>query len=218
MRSRWFGLVIAALAVAISIWAYPSLPPRVATHWDLRGTPDGFSSRAWAVAIIPIVIIAMTVLFNVLPKLDPRRENYAKFLSSYWLIANAVIVFVLVAHGMIITTGLGYSVKIDRLMPLGVGFLFTFLGNYLTRVEPNWFIGIRTPWTLSSDTVWRKTHRTGGWLMVLGGLALASGAFLPAAMLLPLFIVTIVVVGVIPVVQSYVLWKKEQGARSREQI
>ena len=218
MRSRWFGLVIAALAVAISIWAYPSLPPRVATHWDLRGTPDGFSSRAWAVALIPIVIIAMTVLFNVLPKLDPRRENYAKFLTSYWLIANAVIVFILVAHGLIITAGLGYSVKIDRLMPLGVGLLFVFLGNYLTRVEPNWFIGIRTPWTLSSDTVWRKTHRTGGWLMVLGGLALASGAFLPAAMLLPLFIVTIVVVAVIPIVQSYVLWKKEQGARSREQI
>lgn len=214
MRSRWFGLVIAALAVAISIWAYPSLPPRVATHWDLRGTPDGFSSRAWAVALIPIVIIAMTVLFNVLPKLDPRRENYAKFLSSYWLIANAVIVFVLVAHGMIITTGLGYSVKIDRLMPLGVGFLFVFLGNYLTRVEPNWFIGIRTPWTLSSDTVWRKTHRTAGWLMVLGGLALASGAFLPAAMLLPLFIVTIVVVAVIPIVQSYVLWKRERHDRA----
>jgi len=214
MRSRWFGLVIAALAVAISIWAYPSLPPRVATHWDLRGTPDGFSSRAWAVALIPIVIIAMTGLFNVLPKLDPRRENYAKFLSSYWLIANAVIVFILVAHGMIITTGLGLSVRIDRLMPLGVGLLFVFLGNYLTRVEPNWFIGIRTPWTLSSDTVWRKTHRTAGWLMVLGGLVLASGAFLPGAMLLPLFIVTIVVVAVIPIVQSYVLWKRERHDRA----
>jgi len=214
MRSRWFGLVIAALAVAISIWAYPSLPPRVATHWDLRGTPDGFSSRAWAVALIPIVIIAMTGLFNVLPKLDPRRENYAKFLSSYWLIANAVIVFILVAHGMIITTGLGLSVRIDRLMPLGVGLLFVFLGNYLTRVEPNWFIGIRTPWTLSSDTVWRKTHRTGGWLMVLGGLALASGAFLPGVMLMPLFIVTIVVVAVIPIVQSYVLWKRERHDRA----
>ena len=214
MRSRWFGLVIAALAVAISIWAYPSLPPRVATHWDLRGTPDGFSSRAWAVALFPIVIIAMTGLFNVLPKLDPRRENYAKFLSSYWLIANAVIVFILVAHGMIITSGLGYSVRIDRLMPLGVGLLFAFLGNYLTRVEPNWFIGIRTPWTLSSDMVWRKTHRTAGWLMVLGGLVLASGAFLPGAMLLPLFIVTIVVVAVIPIVQSYVLWKRERHDRA----
>src|SRR6266704_2435168 len=105
MRSRWFGLVIAAVAVAVSIWAYPRLPPTVATHWDLRGA------------------------------------NYDKFLSSYWLIANAVIVFVLVAHAMIIASALGYSVRIDRLMPLGFGLLFIFLGNYITRVEPHWFVG-----------------------------------------------------------------------------
>ena len=213
MRSRWFGLVIAALAVVVSIWAYPRLPATVATHWDLRGTPDGFSSRGWAVAIGPLVIVAITVLFNVLPKLDPRRENYAKFLSSYWLIANAVIVFTLVAHAMLIATGLGYSVRIDRLMPLGVGLLFIFLGNYMTRVEPNWFVGIRTPWTMSSDTVWRKTHRTGGWLMVIGGAVLAAGAFLPHGAFLPLLVTTLVIVVVIPIVQSYVLWKKEQHDR-----
>jgi len=153
----------------------------------------------------------MTVIFNVLPKVDPRRENYARFLSSYWLIANAVIVFLLVAHAMIIASGLGFDVKIDRLMPLGVGLLFVFLGNYLTRVEPNWFVGIRTPWTLSSDSVWRRTHRTGGWLMVIGGLVLAASAFVPRPAFLVLFVATIVIVAVIPIVQSYVLWKREQG-------
>jgi len=214
MRSRWFGLVIAALAVAISIWAYPRLPPTVATHWNLRGTPDGFSSRGLAVAIMPLLIVGMTGLFNVLPKIDPRRENYARFLTSYWLIANAVIVFMLVAHAMIIASGLGFSVRVDRLMPVGVGLLFVFLGNYLTRVEPNWFVGIRTPWTLSSDTVWRKTHRTGGWLMVIGGLVLAIGAFLPHGAFLPLLVVTILLVALIPIVQSYVLWKREQHDRS----
>ena len=96
-------------------------------------------------------------------------------------------------------------------MPLGFGLLFIFLGNYITRVEPNWFVGIRTPWTLSSDTVWRKTHRTGGWLMVLGGLVIAACAFLPQGAFLPLFIPAIVVIAVVPIVQSYVLWKREQG-------
>ena len=211
MRSRWFGLVIAAVAVAVSLWAYPQLPPTVATHWNLRGTPDGFSGRGWAVAIMPLVILVMTGLFNVLPKLDPRRENYAKFLGTYWLIANAVIVFMLIAHGMIIATGLGYSVKIDRLMPIGVGVLFIILGNYLTRVEPNWFVGIRTPWTLTSDTVWRKTHRTGGWLMVLGGIVIAACAVFPPGAFLPLFIAAVLIMAVIPIVQSYVLWKREQG-------
>ncbi|HET9384051.1 MAG TPA: SdpI family protein [Gemmatimonadales bacterium] len=217
MRSRWFGLVIAAVAVAISIWAYPSLPPSVATHWNLRGTPDGFSSRLVAVAIGPLLIVGITLLFNVLPKFDPRRENYAKFRSTYWLFANAVIAFMLIIHGIVIATGLGYSVRIDRLMPLFVGLLFVVIGNYLTRVEPNWFVGIRTPWTLSSDTVWRKTHRTGGGLMVLGGLIVATAAFLPHAALLPLLIAALVVAAVVPVVLSYVLWKRERGAGSGEQ-
>jgi uncharacterized membrane protein len=210
MRSRWFGLVIFALAAALSIWAYPSLPPTVATHWNLRGTPDGFSSRGLAIAIGPLVIVGITLLFIVLPKLDPKRENYARFLGTYWLFANAIIVFMLLAHALIIATGLGYPVKIDRLMPLGIGLLFIVIGNYLTRVEPNWFVGIRTPWTLSSETVWRKTHRTGGWVMVIGGLALATAAFLPNAALLPLLVATIVVVAVIPIVQSYILWKREK--------
>jgi len=210
MRSRWFGLVVAAVAVAVSIWAYPSLPPAVATHWNVRGPADGFSSRIVAVSIFPIVVLVMTGLFNVLPKVDPRRENYGKFLSTYWLIANAVIVFMLIGHGMIIATGLGYPVKIDRPLPIGLGVLFIVLSNYLTRVEPNWFVGIRTPWTLSSDTVWRKTHRTGGWLMVLGGFVVAASAFLPHGAFLPLLITAIVIMAVIPTVQSYILWKREQ--------
>ena len=211
MRSRWFGLVIAVVAVALSLWASPRLPPSVVTHWSLNGTPDGYSSRLWALAIIPVMLVIMTVIFNVLPKIDPRHENYVKFLSSYWLIANAVIVFLLVAHGLIIAAGLGFSIKIDRLMPLGIGLLFVFLGNFLTRVEPNWFVGIRTPWTLSSDTVWRRTHRTGGWVFVIGGLVLASTALLPRAAFLPLLIATIVIMPAIPIVQSYVLWKREQS-------
>ena len=210
MRRRWFGLVIAALAVVVSIWAYPQLPPTLATHWNVGGTADGFSSRATAVLIMPLVIIGLTGLFNVLPKLDPRGANYAKFIDTYWLIANAVILFILIGHGMIIATGLGYPVKVDRFMPIGIGLLFIVLGNYLTRVEPNWFIGIRTPWTLSSDTVWRKTHRTGGWLMVVGGFVLAASVFLPQGAFLPLLIAAILIVAVIPVVQSYILWKREQ--------
>jgi uncharacterized membrane protein len=210
MRSRWFGLVVAVLAAAVSVWAYGRLPETVATHWNLQGTPDGYSSRLWAVAIMPLVTLGLTGLFNVLPKVDPRRENYAKFLGSYWLIANAILVFTGTAHALILANGLGYSVQVDRLLPVGVGLLLVFLGNYLTRVEPNWFIGVRTPWTLSSDTVWRKVHRTAGWLFVIGGLVIAAGAFAPKNAFMPLFTVTIIVAAGIPVVQSYVLWRREQ--------
>jgi uncharacterized membrane protein len=210
MRSRWFGLVIAGIAIAVSIWAYPQLAPTVATHWNLNGTPDGFSSRLVAVLIIPVVILVMMGLFNVLPKLDPRGQNYAKFFGTYWLICNTVIAFMLIAHAMIIASGIGFPIRIDRLMPVGIGLLFIVLGNYLTRVEPNWFIGIRTPWTLSSDTVWRKTHRTGGYLMVLGGLLVAACAVLPHGAFIPVLVAAILVMAVIPIVQSYILWKRER--------
>jgi uncharacterized membrane protein len=182
----------------------------VATHWDLNGTPNGFSSRGWAVALVPLLMLFMTGLFNLLPKLDPRRQNYASFLSTYWLIVNGIILFLGLVHVAVIAAALGFPVKIERVIPLGLGVLFVFLGNYLRRVEPNWFVGIRTPWTLSSDTVWRKTHRTGGRLMVIGGLVLVAAALLPRVAFLPLFFATIIVVAVIPIVQSYVLWKREQ--------
>ena len=213
MRSRWFGVAVAAVAAAVSVWTYSRLPETVATHWSLQGTPDGYSSRFWAAAVMPLVILGLTGLFNVLPKVDPRHENYAKFLSTYWLIANAVVAFAAVAHALVLANALGYTVQVDRLLPLGVGLLFAFLGNYLTRVEPNWFIGIRTPWTLSSDAVWRKVHRTAGWLFVLGGLVIAGGAFAPRSAFLALLTATVILAAGIPVVQSYILWKREQHDR-----
>jgi len=214
MRSRWFGLVVAALGAAVSVWLYSRLPETVATHWNLQGTPDGYSSRFWAVIAMPLVTLGLTGLFNVLPKVDPKRENYAKFLDTYWLIANAVLVFTLVAHALILASGLGYTVRVDRLLPIGIGLLLAFLGNYLTRVEPNWFIGIRTPWTLSSDAVWRRVHRTAGWLFAIGGLVIAAGAFAPRSAFMPLLTIIIVIAAGIPVVQSYILWKREQNDRS----
>jgi len=214
MRSRWFGLVVAALAAGVSVWAYSRLPATVATHWSLQGTPDGYSSRLWAVAVMPVVILGLTGLFTVLPKVDPRHENYAKFLDTYWLIANVILAFTGVVHGLIVANGLGYAVQVDRLLPVGIGLLLAFLGNYLTRVEPNWFIGIRTPWTLSSDTVWRRVHRTAGWLFVIAGLVVAAAAFAPRRAFLPVWMVTIILAAGIPVVQSYVLWKREQRDHS----
>lgn len=213
MRSRWFGFVVLVVAAAMSVWAYPRLPDTVATHWNLRGQPDGYSSRLGAVILMPVVILGLTLLFNVLPRLDPRRDNYEKFRDTYRLLTNGVLAFTLVGHGLMLASGMGYAVQVDRLLPLGVGLLLVFLGNYLTRVEPNWFIGIRTPWTLSSDAVWRKTHRTGGWLFVIGGLAIAAAAFAPRGVFFPVMIATIVVVAAIPAIQSYVLWKRESRER-----
>src|SRR2546426_2984594 len=177
MRKRWLGFVVAAVALAIGVWAWPRLPDRVATHWDIHGVPDGYSSRLFAVLITPVILVVINGVFRILPRLDPRRANYEKFQDTYWLIANAVALFLLGVHVLVMINGLGRPVAMSRLMPVAVGLLFVVLGNSLSRVQPTWFVGIRTPWTLSSDTVWRKTHRTGGFPFVIAGGGVLITAF-----------------------------------------
>ena len=200
MRNRWLGFVVAAVALALGVWAWPRLPARVPTHWNIHGVPDGYSSRLIAVLLMPGIVLALNGLFRILPLLDPRRVNYEKFQDTYWLIANALV----------IANGLGVPVAMARLMPVGIGLLFIVLGNSLARVQPTWFVGIRTPWTLSSDTVWRKTHRTGGFTFVIAGGVMITAAFVSGALVWVLLAAAAVLAVAVPVVQSYVLWRREQ--------
>ena len=210
MRNRWLGFVVAAVALALGVWAWPRLPARVPTHWNIHGVPDWYSSRLVAVLLMPGIVLALNGLFRILPLLDPRRVNYEKFQDTYWLIANALVLFLLGVHALVIANGLGYPVAMARLMPVGIGLLFIVLGNSLARVQPTWFVGIRTPWTLSSDTVWRKTHRTGGFTFVIGGGVMITAAFVSGALVWVLLAAAAVLAVAVPVVQSYVLWRREQ--------
>jgi len=214
MRSRWFGLVVAVVALAATWYVWDQLPPRMATHWDGLGHVNGYSTRAFGALLAPGLIVLLTLLFQVLPALDPRRENYAKFVGTYWVIANSVVLFVGVVHVMVLINALGHPIAMTRVVPLGMGILFIALGNVLPRVEPNWFVGIRTPWTLSSDTVWRKTHRTAGWTFFLGGCVLLVEGVIPLGTYWPAMVVTIAAVALVPVIQSYVLWRGEKGGQA----
>jgi uncharacterized membrane protein len=210
MRSRWLGFGFAILGALASIWAYPQLPAHVATHWNAAGQVNGYSSRALAAWLMPGMIAAMALLFQGLPKIDPKRGNYEKFGDVYWLLTNLITLFLLCVHVLVLANGLGYPAPMSRLLPLGVGFLFIVLGNYLPRIQPNWFMGVRTPWTMSSDSVWRQTHRTAGWVFVAAGMILLTGVVLPRLVFLPILVLTILIAPLIPIVQSYILWKREQ--------
>jgi uncharacterized membrane protein len=124
---------------------------------------------------------------------------------------NGILVFIAALHLVVLANGVGWPVPVGKLVPAGVGLLFVMLGNYLSRVQPNWFLGIRTPWTLSSDQVWRKTHRIGGAFFVIGGIGMVAAAFVPPAMVFPVLIAIVTLVAVVPVVLSYVFWRREQG-------
>jgi uncharacterized membrane protein len=174
------------------------------------GQPNGYSSRLLATVLLPVMILALRGLAGLLPRIDPKGENYQKFSGTYWLILNGVMLFTGLVHVAVLAYGLGAPIRMDRVVSAGVGVLLMIVGNYLTRVQPNWFVGIRTPWTLSSESVWRRTHRAGGRLMAGGGALMAVAAFLPAGPHLTVFFATLVLVAVVPLVLSYVWWKRER--------
>jgi uncharacterized membrane protein len=204
------GLLALLAAVGFSLWAWSRLPAQVATHFDLQGNPNGWSSRLLAVALVPAIGVVMALLFTFLPRIDPKKENYRKFDSTWWTVANAALVFLALVHAAVLGKALGWAVDISRIVGLGVGALFILIGSLMTRIEPNWFMGIRTPWTLSSDTVWRKTHKFGGVAFVLAGVAVALTGLLENRWALYAAIGMAVIAGLGSVVYSYVVWRGEQ--------
>jgi len=212
VRNRWIGVIVATVAFAAAIWAYPQLPPRVATHWNIRGEVDGYSGRFAAAFIIPLAILVLAGVAHVLPKIDPKRANYPKFLDTYWLLINGILIFMGAIYLAVLGNAIGAPVPIQRVIPIALGFLFIIIGNYLGRVQPNWFLGIRTPWTLSSDTVWRKTHRLGAWVFVIAGVLFMASAFVPGARgAVPLAVIIMGLV-LVPVVYSLYLWMRERAS------
>lgn len=206
---KWFGLLFVAAALLFSAVVYGDLPDRIPTHWNFRGEVNGWSGRTIGAFLLPLMGVVVWLALRYLPKIDPRRENYARFRDTYDLVVNAVVAFLALLHVVVLGAALGWPIAPGRLIGAGVGVLFIVLGNVLPRARPTWFFGIRTPWTLSNDRVWERTHRVGGYLFVAAGLLLLIAALFPTW--LPSAVVPATVAGVvlITLVYSFVAWKQE---------
>lgn len=206
---KWIPLLVIVLAFVASAAVYQDLPARMPTHWNVSGEVDGWSSRPWGAFMIPAMLVVMLAAFYLLPRIDPRGSNYAKFRGTYEIVIFAIMAFMLGVHFVVLANSLGQDISVDRVMPVGVGILFMVIGNLLPRMRPNWFIGVRTPWTLSSDRVWDRTHRFGGWLFVAAGtLILLSGLIAPR-LAYAILIGSAVAVSVGLLAYSYIIWKRE---------
>jgi uncharacterized membrane protein len=211
---KWIPLLIIAAAVVASAIVYPKLPETIPTHWNMDGQPDGWSSRALDAWITPVILLGMWALFRLLPAIDPRGANYAKFGGAFEAIIDSLMLFLLGMHIVLLRAGLGYPVQIERIVPFGVGVLLIVIGNLLPRCRPNWFVGIRTPWTLSSDRVWEKTHRLGGRLFVAAGFLIAIAALFWVQWVHVVLITSILLATAAVLIYSYLEWKREQSAAS----
>lgn len=179
-KAFWVMVAVVAAMVAVTAWAYPYLPPRMVTHWGLNGQPNGYMPRFWGAWVVPMISVALAALLWFLPAIDPRKENYRAFRGVYNAFVVGMVVFLAYVHLLSLAWNLGHPVPIEKALAPALGLLWLGVGVLVQRAQPNWFVGIRTPWTLSSPTVWQKTHRIAApWFYLSGALALGALFWLP---------------------------------------
>ena len=204
-------LVLLILVFFSSIAFYYSFPSIVPTHWNWAGQADSWSAPDGAAFFFPLLISAIYLLMLILPWLDPRREKYPQFARAYHAIKNSLIGFMAMLYWLIALNGLGVPLRLNFFMPILVGLLFIVIGSFLNEVKSNWFIGIRTPWTLSSETVWKKTHQFGSKLFVLSGIIFILLAWLPVYWQWPLLIMIMLLLAFGSLGYSYWVYLKEKN-------
>ncbi|QRN85221.1 SdpI family protein [Clostridia bacterium] len=196
------------LMFVIGLLAYRHLPAQIPIHWNINGEVDNYGSRAFGVFGIPFITLGVFLLFYFLPNLDPRKHNYPQFARSYQAIKLVTIVFMFMLYCATILYSLGVPVNISLVVNLLVGIMFIIIGNYLGKVKHNYFVGIKTPWTLADEEVWKKTHRLAAPFMVIGGVVFIAGAFIQQTAVYILSFTVLMIAVLVPTVYSYLLFRK----------
>ena len=207
-------VLLAAASFALSLWAMPNLPEQIPSHWNALGAVDSYSPRSTALWRMPLIILGTGLLLLFLPMLDPLRKNVDQFRPAFHWAILGVAAFLTYLHGVTLLAGLGVPINLSTWMIPAMALLMIGIGFLTERALPNWFIGIRTPWTLSSPTVWAKTHRLGGWSFKIGGALSLLGLLLPKEIGLLVSLVPLLAASLIPVVYSYLLYREEQRAKA----
>ncbi|MBL8051636.1 MAG: SdpI family protein [Anaerolineales bacterium] len=203
-------LLLIAIAVIAGALLWNQLPEQMASHWNVNDEVDGTMPKFWGVFLMPLVTLGMFGLFIVLPNIDPLKANIEQFRGAFNLFIVLIIAFMLYVHALTLVWNLGYqNFRFSAALLPSFGVLFIFIGYMLKQAKRNFFIGIRTPWTLSSDTVWDKTHQLGGNLFMLAGILAFAGSFFGGMTAFWLLFVPLIGSVLFLVIYSYVLYRNE---------
>lgn len=208
-KTEWYPLLLLAVTSVLSVIFYARFPDRIASHWDFAGQVNGYSGKFFGSFGLAFILAGLYLLFMIFPYLDPRKDRYGEFIPTFRSMKNLILTVLFLIY---IATGiynLGYPVNMSLFVPLMIGGLMIAIGNMMGKLKPNWFMGIRTPWTLSSDTVWNKTHRMGGYLFALFGLIIIAAPVLGQTLGLALFIGGVLLTVAGTLVYSYLIYKQE---------
>jgi uncharacterized membrane protein len=209
-------ILIAAIGFALGAYFYPGLPDRIPMHWNIRGEIDGYTDKSIAIYIMPIMLLVMGLFFIILPMLDPLRKNYEAFMPYFEGFIVLFSVFLLYLHALTIMAGLGFAIKMNFMLLPAMALLFLYLALLMRKSKRNWFIGIRTPWTLSSDSVWEKTHAFGSICFAVMAVIILLLTFFESALAFTGLIAAIIVLGLAPAAYSYFAWKEEQKPKGKK--
>jgi len=208
-KSELIISVIILLSFVIGIYLYFQMPDSMASHWNAKGQVDGYMSKFWGLFLMPIVLLIMLFLFILIPKIDPLKKNIEKFRKYFDMFIVLITLFMFYIYGLTLLWNLGKTFDMSLAIIPAVGLLFYFIGVMLEKSKRNWFIGIRTPWTLSSDRVWDKTHAIGGKLYKIAGVVAILGLFSPKYYIW-FVIVPVISFSLYLLFYSYFAYKKEK--------
>ncbi len=207
-KNELMVLGIVVVSFCIGLYFSPQMPARMASHWNAQGQVDGYMSKFWGTFLMPIIALVLWIIFLVIPRIDPKRENIEKFRKYFDGFIAALFVFLLYLYVLTLYWNTGYRFNMVIFLMPAFAVLFYMVGILVSHAEMNWTIGIRTPWTLSSETVWKKTH------ILTGKLFRASSVITLAGVLFPDFaiwflLIPVLASAVVSMVYSYLAYRKE---------
>lgn len=203
-------LLMLVIGTAAGLLLWNRLPDQMASHWDINDQVNGYMPKVWGVFLMPLIVLGMSVLFLVIPSIDPLKANIAKFRETFNLFIVLIVAFMLYIHALTLAWSLGYTnFKMSTSMLPAMGLLFIFLGFMLRKAKRNFFIGIRTPWTLSSETVWDKTHQLGAILFMASGVLAFIGGIFGGKMAFWFLFVPLIGSTIFLLIYSYFLYQQE---------
>ena len=208
------SLLIILTAFATSVYFYPQMPDKIASHWDAAGNVNGYMDKTIALFLVPVISVLLFLLFMALPRIDPKKQNIGKFRKYYDRFVVLMIAFLFYVHVLIVEWNLGVAFSMGQMLAPAIGVFFYYIGILTGHSKRNYSIGIRTPWTLSNEKVWDKTHLVGGRLFRVAGVIAIFGAALPQHAFL-LVLAPIITASIAVYIYSYFIFRKLKSGRKQ---
>lgn len=199
-------LVLASFAVVFALWS--RMPEMVPVHWNAHGKVNGWMAKPWGPLIGPLTALATVGFLSICPLISPKQFSMERFVRAWTTIVTGLAGFMFVVTAAVTLAGAGVAVDVTRILGLAVGVLFMMIGNFMGKLTPNFFAGIRTPWTLANEEVWLRTHRLGGKLFFLAGLAAAVTSLVSSVASVSVILGGSLLASIVPTVYSYLLYRK----------